>query len=70
LTDADLVFCYLFPDVMSEVAAKLNAELKAGAIIASCNFALPDFAPHRILRPHGTLHHDPIYIYRIPTVTS
>ena len=69
LTDADLIFCYLFPDVMHEVAAKLNRELKAGAIIASCNFALPGFTPLRVLRPQGSLHHDPIYIYRMPTVS-
>jgi SAM-dependent methyltransferase len=64
-TDADMVFCYLFPDVMADVAAKLKAELKAGAIIASCNFAVPGFVPHRVLRPQGALHHDPIYIYRM-----
>ncbi len=66
-TDADMVFCYLFPDVMSDVAAKLKAELKAGATVASCNFAMPGFIPDRILRPQGGLHHDPIYIYRVPT---
>jgi SAM-dependent methyltransferase len=70
LSDADLVFCYLFPDVMRDVAAKLKAELKAGATVASCNFALPGFTPDRILRPPGALHHDPIYIYRMPAFTA
>ena len=69
LTKADLVFCYLFPDVMPEVAAKLRAELKAGATIASCNFALPGFTPRQVLRPPGALHSDPIYIYRMPPVS-
>jgi len=64
--NADMVFCYLFPDVMVDVAAKLKAELKAGATVASCNFAMPGLIPDRILRPQGALHHDPIYIYHMP----
>lgn len=69
LSDADLIFCYLFPDVMHDVAAKLRAELKSGATIASCNFVLPGFTPQRVLRPQGALHNDPIYIYRMPIVS-
>ena len=69
LADADLIFCYLFPDVMHDVAAKLKSEVKSDTMIASCNFALPGFTPHRVLRPQGALHHDPIYIYRMPTVS-
>jgi SAM-dependent methyltransferase len=65
LSDADVVFCYLFPDVMKALSAKLRSNLKAGAVVVSCNFNLPGFRPDRILRPGSTLHHDPIYIYRI-----
>jgi hypothetical protein len=63
LTEADVVFCYLYPDVMQKLAAKLRAELKPGTLVASCNFALPGFKPLRILRPEGSLHDDPLYIY-------
>jgi len=65
LADADVVFCYLFPDVMKALSAKLKSDLKAGAVVVSCNFNLPGFRPDRILRPGSTLHYDPIYIYRI-----
>jgi hypothetical protein len=64
LSDADVVFCYLFPDVMKRLSAKLRSELKPGAVVASCNFPLPGFRPERILRPQGSLHSDPIFLYR------
>ena len=63
---ADVVFCYLFPDVMNALSTRLKKELKPGAIIVSCNFQLPDFIPDEVLRPDSALYNDPIYIYRIP----
>ena len=65
LSDADVVFCYLFPDVMRDLAAKLKSDLKPGAVVVSCNFHLPGFIPDRILRPGNSLHNDPIYVYRL-----
>ena len=65
LSRADVVFCYLFPDVMSRLARKLSEELKPGATVVSCNFPLPGFTPQRVLRPGSQLTNDPIYIYRI-----
>jgi SAM-dependent methyltransferase len=64
ISNADIVFCYLFPDVMKPVGEKLKAELKEGAYIISCNFKIPHFSHERILYPEGTLHNDPIYLYR------
>ena len=64
LSDADVVFCYLFPDVMRDLAAKLKADLKPGAVVVSCNFHLPGCSPERVLRPGNSLHNDPIYLYR------
>ncbi len=65
LKDADVVFCYLFPDVMGRMAEKINTEVKPGAVVVSCNFPVPGLVPQQVLRPAGALHHDPIYIYRI-----
>jgi SAM-dependent methyltransferase len=70
LSEADVVFCYLFPDVMKSLAEKLRAELRPGTVVASCNFPLPGLSPESILRPAGALHHDPIYIYRMPAANS
>ena len=64
LSEADVVFCYLFPDVMRDLAAKLKSDLKPGAVVVSCNFHLPGLLPERILRPGNSLHNDPIYVYR------
>jgi trans-aconitate methyltransferase len=65
LSDADVVFCYLFPDVMWDLAAKLKSDLKPGAVVVSCNFDLPGYTPDRVLRPGNSLHNDPIYVYRL-----
>ena len=66
LSAADVIFCYLFPDVMEKLSQKLRRELKPGATVVSCNFKLPGWHPSRILRPGNSLHNDPIYIYKIP----
>jgi trans-aconitate methyltransferase len=65
LSEADVVFCYLFPDVMRDLAAKLKANGKPGAVVVSCNFDLPGFMPEQVLRPGNSLHNSPIYVYRL-----
>ena len=65
LSEADVVFCYLFPDVMRDLAAKLTANLKPDTVVVSCNFHLPGFIPEQVLRPGNSLHNSPIYIYRL-----
>ncbi|MFB3925621.1 MAG: class I SAM-dependent methyltransferase [Syntrophales bacterium] len=63
---ADVVFCYLFPDVMKRLALKLNRELRPGTRVVSCNFPLPGWEHLEVLRPESSLYGDPIYIYRFP----
>ena len=65
LSSADVVFCYLYPDVMKKLAAKLTADLKPGSVVVSSNFSLPGFVPSRILRLKSSWHNDPMYIYRL-----
>ena len=65
LAGADVVFCYLYPDVMRKLSIKLKRELKPGTVVVSCNFSIPGFKPLRVLRPEGSLHNDPLYIYRV-----
>ncbi|MBU1740279.1 MAG: SAM-dependent methyltransferase, partial [Proteobacteria bacterium] len=66
LGPADVVTCYLFPDVMARLAEKLAAELRPGARVVSFNFPLPGWRPERVLAPDSSRHGDPIYIYRWP----
>ncbi len=63
IRDADVVFCYLFPDVMERLARKLEAELRPGTRVISCNFALPGWRHSEVLYPESSLHGDPIYLY-------
>ena len=65
LSEADIVFCYLYPDVMKAISHKIVKSLKPGTVIVSCNFQLPGYATSRVLRPHGALHKDPIFIYKV-----
>jgi SAM-dependent methyltransferase len=65
LSRADVVFCYLYPDVMKKLAAKLKSGLKPGAIVVSSNFPLPEHIPNKILRPQSILHNDPMYVYHL-----
>ena len=66
LSSADVVFCYLFPDVMKRLSKKLEAELRPGSKVVSCNFPMPGWCPHKVLHPGSGRHQDPIYIYRFP----
>lgn len=63
LANADVVFCYLFPDLMERLGAKARAEMKPGSRLVSCNFELPGWQPEQTLYA-GRGGKDPIYIYR------
>ena len=65
LSEADVVFCYLFPDVLKPLAQKIGAEVKPGAVVVSANFSIPTLIPNQVLHPGKSLHNDPIYIYKI-----
>ncbi|SEM22538.1 Mycolic acid cyclopropane synthetase [Syntrophus gentianae] len=66
LGKADVISCYLFPDVMQRLEKKLAGELACGARVISFNFPIPGWKPLSILRAESRLHNDPIFIYRIP----
>lgn len=63
LTEADVVFCYLFPDVLKKLADKFRKELRPGTIVVSCNFPIPGFQAERIIRLSCPSDQDPIFIY-------
>ncbi|MGM0428172.1 MAG: SAM-dependent methyltransferase, partial [Thermodesulfobacteriota bacterium] len=66
LSRADVVFCYLFPDLMQKLATKLGHELQPGARVVSCNFPLSGWTPTQVLHPASSRHADPVYLYRVP----
>jgi len=64
--EADVIFCYLFPDVMERLAEKLEKELRPGARVISGNFPLPGWHHNSVWHPESSLHNSPIYFYRFP----
>lgn len=64
LGESDMVFCYLFPDVIEKLALKADREMKEGALLVSCNFPLPGWIPERVLTADHKVQKDPIYVYR------
>ena len=50
LSDADVVFLYLFPEVCAKLEKKLERELKPGAKVISHGFALPNWKPEKVER--------------------
>jgi len=69
LSPADVVFCYLYPDVMHALSRKLRADLRPGTLVISCNFPLPGLHPESVWRPDGSLLRDPVHVYRMPRVS-
>lgn len=49
LSRADVVFCYLFPEIMAKLEPKFKAELKPGARVVSYSFRLPTMIPEKIV---------------------
>jgi len=49
LSSADVVFCYLFPEVMDKLEEKFKTELKPGARVISYTFQLPHIQPIKMV---------------------
>ena len=60
ISPADVVFVYLLPWRMEQLADKLKRELKTGALVVTNSFIFPGW---KILRQDNRHH---VYMYRIP----
>ena len=60
LENADLVYCYLFPDLLSRLEKKLEQELRNGCSVISCNYPLPNWKPYKVISANDL---DPVYLY-------
>lgn len=49
LGDADLIFCYLFPEIVSQVYQKAKLECRPGTILVSNTFSAKDIQPSKII---------------------
>lgn len=62
LSNASILFCYLFPEGMVALHKKLNSELLNETLIVSNTFALPSCQPTKVIRLKD-VYQTPIYVY-------
>lgn len=65
LRPADVIFCYLFPNVMPRLASKIKHECRRGTRIISNTFHIPGLKPSRVLEKDPTRGIPTIYVYEI-----
>ncbi len=64
LSYSDVIFCYLFPNVMARLSEKLKKEVKTGTKIFSLAFPLPDWPNEKILYLDEKNKKGKIFIYQ------
>lgn len=64
VSKADVLFLYLFPEVMQKLEAKLNAELKPGTVVITQTFGFAHKTPLRELRLPRLGSEVSVYLYR------
>jgi hypothetical protein len=65
LKGSGLIVCYLYPGAMEKLKGKFEQELKPGTFVLSHTFAVPGWAPVKLLYAND-LYHTPVYLYLIP----
>ena len=65
ITPAELIVCYLSTEIMANLSLKFQSELRAGTLIISHTFSLPEWKPEKIIYADD-LYRTPIYLYRVP----
>ena len=64
LSDADVVFCYLFPKVMKKLEPKFEKDLRPGSRVVSYGFKLPNRVPDKeIITNDDNVELGKIYVY-------
>jgi 16S rRNA A1518/A1519 N6-dimethyltransferase RsmA/KsgA/DIM1 with predicted DNA glycosylase/AP lyase activity len=59
LSDADIIFCYLFPHLMQRISREIWPQLKKGTILVSHAFKIDDIPAKKVIKTAGTT----IYVY-------
>jgi predicted RNA methylase len=65
LRKADVIFCYLFPGVMTKLEKKIRKECKKGTRIISNTFHMPGMKPVRVIEKNPAKGLPTIYLYRL-----
>lgn len=65
LRKANVIFCYLIPSVMPDLAKKIKKECKKGTRIISNTFHIPELKPYKIFAEDPKKGLPTIYLYKI-----
>lgn len=65
LRKANVIFCYLIPNVMPRLSAKIKKECKKGTRIVSNTFHIPGLKPYRIYAKDAPAGTPTVYVYKI-----
>ena len=65
LHDADVIFCYLIPEIMPRLVEKILKECKKGTRVISNTFKIPGLTVSRVIARDDAAHLPTIYVYRI-----
>lgn len=65
LRKANVIFCYLIPNVMPRLAAKMKRECRRGTRVISNTFSIPGLKPYKILAKNAAKGMPTIYVYKI-----
>ena len=65
LTEADVIFIYLFPEIVKKLMVKIHAQLKPGAMVISCSYPLDiSLAPSLKLIKKERIFNVTVYFYK------
>ncbi len=62
---ANVIFCYLIPNIMPRLSSKIKRECKKGTRIISNTFHIPGLKPYKILAKNEQSGMPTIYVYKI-----
>lgn len=65
LRKANVIFCYLLPNVMPSLAEKIKKECKHGTRIVSNTFHIADLKPYQVFKKDPTKGLPTIYVYKM-----
>ena len=61
LKEADVIYCFLSPEMMGKLEKKFRVECRSGTLIISYHFRIPSFEPEKVIKEEK----NNIYFYRI-----
>ena len=65
LSDANVIYCYLGPDVMTKIGNKIRKECKKGTRIYSNSFSIKDMKTKRVWKRNPEKKLPTIYLYEV-----